>query len=74
MPLTMSPTLWQALCATAARYPTCTLRLHQHQGCVKSFTVEHGPGAHAEDEPYPQGPLAAPTPHTVQIGVLVHSP
>lgn len=58
MLLNIAPHLWHALCQTAAQYPTCTLRLHQHQGCVKSFTVEHGPvvdersGTGSEAEPY----------------------
>ena len=43
MRLCIAPALWQALCRTAAMYPTCTLHLHQHQGCIKGFTVEHGP-------------------------------
>jgi hypothetical protein len=43
MRLTIAPGLWHDLCRTAARYPTCTLHLFQHEGCVKRFTVEHGP-------------------------------
>lgn len=44
MPLHMSQDLWHQLCEAADRYPTCTLHLHQHQGWVRSFTIEHGPG------------------------------
>lgn len=52
----MTPQLWQALCQTAAMYPTCTLRLRQHEGWIRSFTVEHGPTVVAE-------PLAVPPAH-----------
>jgi hypothetical protein len=44
MSLNMTPQLWHALCAAASAYPTCTIHLRQHQGWVKSFTIEHGPG------------------------------
>jgi hypothetical protein len=39
----MSKDLWQQLCAASDRYPTCTIRLHQQQGWIRGFTIEHGP-------------------------------
>lgn len=41
MALSMSPELWREICEAAAMYPTCTLHLYQHEGWVKSFSIEH---------------------------------
>lgn len=43
MALNMTAELWQAICAAAATYPTCTIHLRQHEGWIRGFTVEHGP-------------------------------
>lgn len=44
MSLHIPPDVWQALCRTSAQYPTCTLRLRQHNGWIRGFTVEYDPG------------------------------
>jgi hypothetical protein len=54
-PLNMTPDLWSQICAAAAAYPTCTLRLRLHQGWVRGFTVEHGPVA--PEDAYAPPPL-----------------
>jgi len=48
MALAMTSELWRQICEAAAQYPTCTLKLFQHQGFIKSFTVEHRMGQCAD--------------------------
>ena len=67
MSLNMSRELWQALCAAASAYPTCTLHLRQHQGFVRSFTVEHGPMEPENASVIPPGHVH---PHFVSVEAL----
>lgn len=50
MALNMTPELWRDICAASAAYPTCTIKLCQHEYWVRSFTIEHRHTVPEEEE------------------------